>query len=535
MILSTLSLAILFSFTVAGLVSTYNATPVRCSSVEAPSVPGAQVVSISGVERRNVSVSTLPMASGLNFCDVKVIITHPGANDSVLVEVWLPLDGWNGRFQATGGGGYATGVFDIALGPAVASNYSAASTDGGHSVNPFDPGAPWALTGNGQINWPLLTDFASRSLHDMTVLGKAVTANFYGWSAQYSYWNGCSTGGRQGLMEAQRFPEDFNGILANSPAINWPSFIVAEQWPQIVMDQEQVFPSQCEFDLFTNASIAACDHLDGVVDGVIGDVANCSFDPYTLVGSTIDCNGTMASVTVQMATVVHKILQGPTDASGAQLWYGLNVGTPFAYLPGLGLANVETVNGITTPSPFPVSTAWISYFLEQNPNYDTSTITYSQFPDLFAQSNAEYESVIGTNNPDLSAFRDAGGKMITWHGLADQLIFPGGTIDYREQVNTLMGGTEAVDEFYRLFLAPGVYHCGFGPGPMPTDPLNALVKWVETGLTPETLAAETVNTSGETVTRNICKYPLVSRYKGIGDPNSAMSYSCADSFHKMEG
>jgi hypothetical protein len=258
------------------------------------------VVSISGIKRQNVTVSTLSMASELNFCDVKVILTHPRANDSVLVEVWLPLDGWNGRFQATGGGGYATGVFDIALGPAVASNYSAASTDGGHSVNPFDPGAPWALKGNGQINWPLLTDFASRSLHDMAVVGKAVTANFYGRSAQYSYWNGCSTGGRQGLMEAQRFPEDFNGILANSPAINWPSFIVAEQWPQIVMDQEQVFPSQCELDFFTNASIAACDHLDGVVDGVIGDVANCSFDPCTLVGSKIDCNGTMASVTVQM-------------------------------------------------------------------------------------------------------------------------------------------------------------------------------------------------------------------------------------------
>ncbi|KAJ2982882.1 hypothetical protein NQ176_g1088 [Zarea fungicola] len=504
------------------------ATP--CASITAPAVPGATVLSVVASELLNVTLPPvlfyLPVgASGLNVCDVKVNLTHPGVNDNVLVQVWLPLEGWNGRFLGTGGGGWATGSGSIGLAGAVMANFSGAMTDGGHANSLLDP-STWALNSDGSINSGLLTDFASRSLHDMTVVGKAVTKQFYGKAPSYSYWSGCSTGGRQGLMEAQKYPGDYNGILAASPAINWPSLIMAAQWPQVVMQQEKTFPPQCVFDGFIAASIAQCDILDGVKDGIIGDPGSCPFDPYKLVGSSVNCDSTEITVTYAMADIVRKVLDGPTDVIGRQLWYGLNAGTP---LNALALT-VPGPHGTTVGVPFTISDFWIRYFLKRQPNFNTSTITYLDFSMLFAQSNLEYENVIGTNDPDLSAFSSAGGKMITWHGLADPLIPPDGTLQYRQQVDNFMGGSSSVDKFYRVFFAPGVGHCGMGIGPVPTAGLDALVAWVEKGIAPDTLAAAGTDANGAATTKNICRYPLVSRYDGKGDPKSAASYSCASSF-----
>ncbi|KAI9879289.1 MAG: hypothetical protein M1830_009019 [Pleopsidium flavum] len=499
-----------------------------CSCIPAPTVPGAQILSIIGTEAYNVTSSAVPpffpdLITGLDVCNVTVYLTHPGLNDRVLVQLFLPLTIWNGRFQATGGGGWATSFSEIALARAAADQYAAARTDGGH-VDDFPDPSSWALLPNGSVNQGLLTNFASRSLHDMAVVGKAVTESYYGKKVAYSYWNGCSTGGRQGLMEAQRYPDDFDGIVAAAPAINWPSFLVADQWPQVVMGEEGQFPSQCEFQAFQNANVVECDALDGVVDGVIGDVGGCKSDPYELVGSSVLCDGVNTTISKTAAGIVRKILDGPTTANGTRLWWGLKPGTDFSIL-----ANTTTVNGSRVGVPFPVSDSWIRYFLEENPNYNTSLITYSKFRQLFAQSNVEYNDVIGTNDANLSRFRAAGGKMITWHGLADNLILPDGTINYYQQVEEAIGKNRTSD-FYRLFLAPGAGHCVSSAGPVPTDPLGALVAWVENGTVPETLPAEMVGPGNATLTRNICRYPLVSRYDGEGDPDSASSYTCATSF-----
>jgi hypothetical protein len=296
----------------------------------------------------------------LNVCSVEIILLHPGWNDHVLVEVWLPLESWNGRFQGTGGGGYATGSGNSLLASAAAAGYSSATTDGGHpNPNVLDP-PEWALDKNGDINWALLTDFASRSLHDMTTVGKDVTKQYYARDPSHSYWNGCCTGGRQGIMEAQLYPADYDGILANSPAINWPGFIMAEQWPQVVMNQEMTFPNLCIFNAFITESILQCDFLDGVIDSVISDPANCTFNPYSLVGSTVTCDETEVVISYATADIVRKILDGPTTSSGDQLWYGLNVGTPF--------------DGIASTTPFLISDFWIRYFLKRNPTFNTSTI-----------------------------------------------------------------------------------------------------------------------------------------------------------------
>jgi Tannase and feruloyl esterase len=218
------------------------------------------------------------------------------------------------------------------------------------------------------------------------------------------------------------------------------------------------------------------------------------------------------------------ILTGPESLNASGQTWGLHPGTDF-----LGLANTVTRFGVTRGVPFPVADTFIKFFLEENAEYNTSSITYDKFNQLFAQANEEYNSVIGINDPDLSAFRDAGGKMITWHGMADNLVSSEGTIKYYQEVENTVG-QDVTPDFYRLFLAPGAGHCYSQNGPIPTDVLAPLVDWVESGVAPETLAAQLVGPGNVDVTSNICLYPLVQRYDGEGDPNSASSYTCATSF-----
>ena len=195
----------------------------------------------------------------------------------------------------------------------------------------------------------------------------------------------------------------------------------------------------------------------------------------------------------------------------------------------MGTANTATYNGITVGAPFQVADYWIKLFLNRNPSYNTSTITYPHFRDLFIQSNLEYENIIGINNPDLSRFRAAGGKMITWQGLSDDLVFPEGTLKYYQLAGRFSQGGD-IQDFYRLFLAPGAGHCYSAAGPMPDDPQTSIVNWVEKGIAPKILNATVLGPSGPVATRKICAYPLVSKYDGKGDVNSAASYACASSF-----
>jgi hypothetical protein len=356
-------------------------------------------------------------------------------------------------------------------------------------------------------------------VHEMTVTSKALVSAFYDRAPRLSYWNGCSTGGRQGLMEAQRYPTDYDGILSAAPAINWARFIPAEIWPELVMLRDGDFLPQCKFQAFQSAAIAACDKLgDGVADGVIGDPLECDFDPHSLVGTSTPCG----TITAQDAAIVEKILAGPRSTAGDFLWFGLLPGASFA-----GLANTRTVSGTTVGAPFPIAVVHLGTWVQENPSWDWTTLTYEQFDQLFVQSREEFSDVIGTESPDLSAFKKAGGKLILWHGLVDQLIFPQGTIDYYQRVKDTLGGEGKTKDFARLFLAPGVAHCAGGPGPQPDKPLDALVDWVEHGKAPDTLNAVIRNSSGVvTQSRPLCLYPFVATYKGKDDPADASSYVC---------
>ncbi|OOQ88868.1 feruloyl esterase b [Penicillium brasilianum] len=367
----------------------------------------------------------------------------------------------------------------------------------------------WALNSDGSLNSGLLTNFAYRSIHDMNVIAKLILRMFYGHAEQYPYYYGCSTGGRQGYLSATHYPTDFDGILAISPAINTPQVSPADFWPSVVLGNEVVLPP-CVFSAYQDAIIKYCDGLDRVWDGLISmyNPDSCTFEPSSLVGQSIVCSDTNSSITItsEDAGVIRKILQGPTGQDGELLC-------------------TAVVNGSLVVKPFQAAEYWIQNFVFQNPTYPALNMTYQDFQTAFDLSVEKFSAQFGTLQPDLHEFRRGGGKLLTWHGLADQYIAHAGTVRYWNATKASMSGAEQVNGFYRLFLAPGAAHCGGGSGPVPVNPLAALAAWVENDTAPETLFASTTNTAGQNVTRGLCPYPAKLVYSG-GDVNQASSFIC---------
>ncbi|KAJ5758775.1 hypothetical protein N7520_005931 [Penicillium odoratum] len=523
----------LFPFGIAALAVSSNATTKACSHDTFASL-GLPDINILSVEAA-VTEATWNPANTLNaypistndtvkVCQLTINYTHPGWNDKITAWVSLPVDSWNGRFSGIGGGGWTTGTL-AALSQAVFQGYAAASTDGGHAlaVNV----SSWGLTKEGNLNWPNLQDFSATALDEMTSLGKMATRTFYGKPPKYSYWNGCSTGGRQGHMMAQRYATQYDGILAGAPAINWDKFIPSEFWPQAMMKQLDYYPSECELDAITKHAIEACDEIDGVKDGIISMPGSCQFDPLTVVGKTAQCTSGNETIRISKkgAELVSLIWAGPKDTQGSPLWYGLNYDAPLAFLAGTnctfcGKSHCEQV-------PFTISADWIQVFLSGNSSLDLSIIDHERFARLFRASVNQFSSVIGTRDTDLTEFKNAKGKMITWHGMKDQLIFFNGTVDYYSRV---LENDPKVHDYYRLFLAPGAEHCTAGIGWYPGDSFQALVDWVENGIAPDTLRAiatpsATGSSSPPLRTADLCAWPKVLTYVA-GDFNEASSFTC---------
>jgi feruloyl esterase len=444
-------------------------------------------------------------------CRVTAIVTHPPAQDRVKVWISLPLKNWNGRFRGHGGGGFSGGG-PGSLAGAVALGFAAGATDTGHEGG----SGSFALNANGRLNWQEIRDNAYLGIHEMTVVGKALATAFYGKPPRFSYFLGSSTGGRQGLMEAQRFPDDYDGILSGCPAVNWHLMVPASNWPQVVMREANNFVSKAKLDAVTAAVVAACDGDDGIVDGVIADPGRCAWDPKAFVGQKVGDE----QFTAADAEVVRQIWAGPRGHDGRFLWYGFPRG-----------ANLAVVGGTEgTPlrgKPFGPAHEWLKYFLVQDAKWDGSTLGRAEFELLFNQSAELYGPVFGADNPDLTRFRDRGGKVIITHGLADQLIPPEGTVTYYERVQKQMGGAQRAAEFARLFLVPGVDHGfrGAGPSPTPATLLAAIIAWVEEGRAPERLLAESRDKDGKvTRTRPLFPYPQVAKYTGRGSTDDAANF-----------
>jgi feruloyl esterase len=480
-----------------------SAQPVRtCESLQSLSLPDTTIE----------SAATEPAAGNRPaFCRVTAVTTHPPAGDRIRVFIGLPLSGWNGRFQGVGGGGFSGGNANGVVAP-VAQGYAAGSTDTGHEGG----SGSFALDAAGHLDWLLIRDNAYLGIHEMTLTGKALVEAFYGAAARHSYFNGCSTGGRQGLAEAQRYPADYDGILSGAPAINWTRLHVEQMWGTVVMLAAKNPVPQCKFAAAQAAAVAACDAADGVRDGVIENPRACTFDPGQLVGTS---SGACAAFTEADAGVIRKIWQGPRRRDGSFLWYGLERGGDFSGLSSTGGSPLA-------PRPSSITLEWWRFFLNQNPQWDYSGLTPASYEQYWDQSVEEFSGVLATDNPDLSAFRDRGGKIVLWHGWSDQLIYPQGTIDYYQRVEKQMGGAEAASKFARLFLAPGVGHCGGGPGPQPDGQFDAVVRWVEEGKAPEVLRALRRDQTGVTRSRPLCQFPMVAKYKGAGSTDDAASFAC---------
>jgi feruloyl esterase len=476
--------------------------------------PGRSCVSLTSVRLAHTTiVSATDVAATATtpaHCAVQLVVTNPPAGDQIKVGVWLPTRNWNGRFQGIGGGGFSGGSPTTTPAAALRDGYAASATDAGHT----GASGSFALNPDGTLNWQLIADFGYLGIHEMTVAGKALTRSFYRKSSFYSYFNGCSTGGRQGLMEAQRYPKDYDGIAAGAPAINWTKFHPAQLWGQLRMRLAGNVVPPCELAAATQAAIASCDKRDGLTDGVVGDWRGCRFDARTLIGTVTACG----TITATDAELINTIWDGPRGVDGEFLWYGLEREAPLQALNnsagGVGL-------------PFFVGLEWFRYFLLQNPTWDWQSMTYEQYLLLFQQSELQFQAVIATDDPDLSAFRDAGGKVVFWHGTADPLIFFRGSVDYHQRLEAAMGGARQTQKFARFFVAPGAGHCGGGLGAAPTDLLGAVVRWVERGQAPDELAGQRTDAAGNVVlTRPICQYPLVATYKGRGAPTEANSFAC---------
>lgn len=506
-----------------------------------PKIFGTRIGSISATKVRGYGKwpyapgSLLAEERSIDFCNVTFTYTHPGWGDAVNVYVWLPLEeeDWNGRFLGAGGGGWAAG-FEGGLASAVGLGYAAAMTDAGHdSVNGGLAAAgdgSWLLHEPGVVNLPLLFDFAYVALDDMTKIAKHTVEAFYGRKADYSYWSGCSTGGRQGMAQAQRFPENYDGILSAAPAMNWASFVISEVWSQVVMNELGAHPPTCEFKAITDAAIEACDGLDGIKDGLVAAHGQCKFDPDVLVGKKIQCEGKAHKVSQEAVTVAKEVWQGPRNAAGDTEWFGLPHEANF-FIPSLGafggLVETECPPTASTDAkrcagkPFVMTISYIRYLLAKDPAFGMHSLTREEFFRLLHLSRQQWASVMDTADPDLSAFRAAGGKMLHWHGVADQLIPINGSANYYSRVEAL---DPDVRDFYRYFEVPGVEHCAGGPGPFPATALDTLVDWVEKGKAPESLEGVAGG-----VSRPICAWPLVAAYKG-GDADKAGSFECKEDF-----
>ncbi|UJO19847.1 putative feruloyl esterase [Fulvia fulva] len=505
-------------------------TPCSANNIKTPEYFGLEVLNIQAQEVKDynewgIMAPMFQIASEpkpVTFCNVTVTYTHPGTNDNVNVCIALPTSDWNERFIALGGGGLSGGFSEAHI-AGLAAGYATALTDSGHSMDPVNASS-WALKSPGNIDWQLLQDNGYLTLDDMTAISKQVVSSFYGKPAKYSYWNGCSNGGRQGLVQAQRYPKNYDGILAAAPAIDWASFTVGMHWAHVQMIKHDYVPAACELAAVHELVIEACDELDGVKDGVISAPGLCHFDAKDAVGRK--CCSSKSTITKKTADIVNAVWAG-AEQDGQARRPGQGRDMPFGpeqqeAIGTGGLAQTWCEDGKCRQIPFMISAQWLQYFIAKDPDYNPLKMSEDEFFNFLRRSSQEYGSVMNADWTDLSEFKAAGGKMITWHGLADELLLPNTTAQYYDQV---LEQDPSARDYYRYFEAPGVGHCFGGPGYYPGNVWDSLVDWVEKGKAPEEL--EGASPAG--ASRPICQYPKVARYVG-GDAKDASSFECAEDF-----
>jgi feruloyl esterase len=442
-----------------------------------------------------------PFATLPAFCRVAATL-KPTSDSDIKIEVWLPAAGWNGKFQAVGNGGWAGTISYPAMATALKRGYATSSTDTGHV----------GATGSFALGHPeKFIDFAYRSEHEMTVKAKAIIDRYYGRAPQRSYWNGCSTGGRQGLAEAQRYPDDYDGIIAGASA-NPRTYLNAWQISiaQAMLKDPASFIPPAKYPMIHQAVLAACDALDGVKDGLIADPTRCRFDPKSLECQGDDGPACLTRAQVTAASIVMSPAKNPR--TGDEVFPGLEPGTELAWAGLVG-------------GPEPVATALdqFKYVVFQDPAWDWRTFDLER--DLARAVHVD-GGTINAINPDLTRFARRGGKLLMYHGWSDGSVAPRASVNYYTSVVKTMGGPAKTGEWVRLFMVPGMGHCGGGEGPNTFDTVAALEQWVEQGKPPDRIIASRVAGTSVERTRPLCPYPQVAAYVGTGSIDEAASFVC---------
>jgi len=458
------------------------------------------------------------------FCRVTAV-SKPTADSDIKIEVWMPASGWNGKFRGQGNGGFAGQIDFRVLGIAVEQGYASAATDTGHAAEGTD--ATWALGHPEKI-----VDFAYRAIHEMTVIGKATAKAFYGDAPQRAYFSNCSNGGRQALMEAQRYPDDYDGILAGAPANYWTHLLASALYDAqtTTLDPASYIPAS-KIPTIAKAVNDSCDAKDGVADGVLNDPRQCHFDPASLLCKAADSD---ACLTQPQITALKNLYAGAHDSKGNQIFPG--------FLPGGEEGGGGWPLWITGTGPgksllFAFGGGFFSDMVYNKADWDYKKTNLDK---AVATADKKFAGVLNATDTNLKPFESHGGKLIIYHGWNDAAISALNSINYYQNVQNKMGKQEA-DSFLRLFMVPGMQHCGGGPGPdvfgqlgfsSSNDPQHdmylALEQWVEKGTAPSTVIATKQPGEGSSVkvTRPLCAYPQVAKYKGSGDTNDAANFIC---------
>lgn len=435
------------------------------------------------------------------FCRVALTI-KPSADSDIKSEVWLPMSGWNGKFLQVGNGAWGGSIQYAALADALRRGYAAASTDTGHS----GPGASFAV-GHPEK----LIDFGYRSVHETAVKGKATIEALYGTVPRFSYFNGCSGGGRQAFMEAQRFPADFDGIVAGAPGYNrTDAAFQTIQMIQATHTSPESFIPASKYPLLHQAALNACDATDGLQDGLITDPRRCRFDPGVL-GCKAGDGGADCLTRAQVAAA--RMIYAPVvdPRSGAEISAGLEPGSEMHW------------GSVSGERPHSMYHDLLRFIVFQDPDWDYRTLDVAKHLDLARKAD---NGVLAATSTDLGPFVSRGGKLLIYHGWEDQNIPPRSSVSYYTGLVDTMGAAR-VEASVRLYMVPGMGHCGGGDGPNEFDMIAALEAWREQGRAPGAILTTKREAGRVTRTRPLCSYPQVATYKGTGSIDQAENFTCS--------
>ena len=522
-----LLLPMLFIFTGAAWAASSAASAQTCADLKRMALPAGSIKSAESITAGAFIPPNLKAGEKVShlyketpaFCRV-IAVLKPTPDSDIKVEVWMPESGWNGRFKGLGNGGFAGYIAYAGLAASISQGYATASTDTGHSTE----GASWALGHPEKV-----VDYGYRGVHEMTASAKLIVKAFYGDGPKQSYFAGCSNGGRQALMEAQRFPDDYDGILAGAPANAWVPMLTSGLRLLQTFDGAGYIPA-AKVPAIGQAVISAC-HAQ---DGVLNDPRECRFDPATLLCKGADSD---ACLTAPQVNSLKAIYAGAHDASGQQIFPGS--------LPGAEEGSGGWATWITGSERGKSSGTFFvtGYFV--NMVYEKADWDYksANVDDALKLAYAKTGNALDAMNPDLKPFLAHGGKLILYHGWNDPGISPLNSIHYYSSVISTVGSSSA-EQSLRLYMVPGMQHCGGGPGATSFgqdedsprgDPQHdmyaALVQWVENGSAPSTIIAtkyQSTEDGPKTVemTRPLCPYPQTVSYKGSGEKNLASSFRC---------